>query len=313
MQADPPRLVILGQITVDDVVPAEPGAWSRRLGGNALWAAAGARLFLDPSEVGIVTRRGRSLPFDVEHILIEAGFRHTAIRDVPVEHLREWLIYEPDGRRRSLPRNTELLASTGEGVGTGDNPYLERLASISPSWDDVPEAWRGGAFHLAPQVRERHGRTLSALQHTAQFVSIDPSPHYARGMDEIALARSAAGATALLPSEQEVQHLVAANAGIDAWKQLGSRLIAQGVAEVIIKLGARGAVAADANGVEHVPATPAHPVDLTGAGDAFCGAYAACRVQGHRPLDAARQACIAGARATESRGVDVALRLAAID
>ncbi|MGI9335464.1 MAG: carbohydrate kinase family protein [Gammaproteobacteria bacterium] len=308
-----PRLVILGQITIDDVVPAQPAAWSRCLGGNALWAAAGARLFLDPSQIGVVSRRGLGMPFNVESQLRAAGFRHLAIRDVPIDHLVEWLVYEPDGRRRSLPRNSALLDSTGEGAGAANAAYLEHLSAISPSWEDVPRSWRAAAIHLAPQVYERHRRTLSGASGTASFVSIDPSPHYSRSLDLCGFARAVAGVTALLPSEQEIRHLVAGDPGIEHWKQLATRLLALGVPEMAIKLGARGAVAADARGVEYIPPARANAVDLTGAGDAFCGAYAACRILGHTPQEAARQACIAGARATECSGVDCALRLEVFD
>ena len=49
-----PNLVIFGQITVDDVVPASPGIWRRLLGGNALYAAAG-RLRPRVSVCGLAT------------------------------------------------------------------------------------------------------------------------------------------------------------------------------------------------------------------------------------------------------------------
>ena len=47
-----PDLLVLGQVTVDHAVPATPGPWRESLGGNALYAAAGARLFCDPAGSG---------------------------------------------------------------------------------------------------------------------------------------------------------------------------------------------------------------------------------------------------------------------
>src|ERR1700730_9746848 len=43
-----PDLLIIGQVTVDDVVPPTPGPWQRQMGGSSLYAAAGARLSLRP-------------------------------------------------------------------------------------------------------------------------------------------------------------------------------------------------------------------------------------------------------------------------
>ena len=56
-----PDLLVLGQVTVDHAVPATPGPWRESLGGNALYAAAGARLWCDPGRIGVVTRLGRGL------------------------------------------------------------------------------------------------------------------------------------------------------------------------------------------------------------------------------------------------------------
>ncbi|MGI9332350.1 MAG: carbohydrate kinase family protein [Gammaproteobacteria bacterium] len=190
-------------------------------------------------------------------------------------------MYESDGRRRSPPRNAGLLDSVGDGAASGDPTYLDHLRTISPSWEDVPRSWHAAAMHVAPQVLERHARTLSAAKRTMPFVSVNPSPHYSRGLDVCGIARAVAGTTALLPSEQEIRHLVTGEADIGSWKALAMSLVGQGLPEAAIKLGSRGAVAANAGGVEHIPPAEAHPVDVTGAGDAFCGAYAACRILGH--------------------------------
>ena len=47
-----PDLIIVGQVTIDDVVPAMPGPWSRQIGGSSLYALAGARLWLDARRIG---------------------------------------------------------------------------------------------------------------------------------------------------------------------------------------------------------------------------------------------------------------------
>ncbi len=111
-----PDLIILGQVTIDDVVPASPGAWTRQIGGSALYALAGARLWIDPASVGLVVRTGTDYPFDVEALLRDAGVQHVERSVFAAPHLVEWLIYEPDGTRRSLPRNPELLQLGAEGA-----------------------------------------------------------------------------------------------------------------------------------------------------------------------------------------------------
>ena len=74
-----PDLIFVGQSTIDDVVPAEPGPWKRSVGGSALYAIAGARLWIDPARIGIATRTGKFYPFDLEGLLREAGVGHVSI------------------------------------------------------------------------------------------------------------------------------------------------------------------------------------------------------------------------------------------
>jgi ribokinase len=76
---------------------------------------------------------------------------------------------------------------------------------------------------------------------------------------------------------------------------------------VIVTLGEQGARI----GGEHVPAFPAHAVDTTGAGDAFCAAFAVALAEGTTDLDAVRWGCAAGAHMVEHDGVIPGLPLRA--
>ncbi|WP_291296406.1 PfkB family carbohydrate kinase [Elioraea sp.] len=73
----------------------------------------------------------------------------------------------------------------------------------------------------------------------------------------------------------------------DAALQLHQR----GARQVIVTLGGEGAVCVDANGVRRQEAPAALVRDTTGAGDVFCGAYAAASLAGHAdPMAAAQRA-----------------------
>jgi ribokinase len=76
------------------------------------------------------------------------------------------------------------------------------------------------------------------------------------------------------------------------------------VPEVVVTLGPDGAlVARRGAGTTHVPPVPARTVvDTTGAGDVFCGAYAASRAGGQDGLSAARLGCAAASLSVERRG-----------
>jgi ribokinase len=104
----------------------------------------------------------------------------------------------------------------------------------------------------------------------------------------------------------------AALAGTDqshgaGWESVAARLRELGPATVVITLGARGAVAASIDGAHTQTPFSADVVDTTGAGDAFCGAFASAYAEGRDLPDALRRGCAAGALATTALGAQSAL------
>jgi 2-dehydro-3-deoxygluconokinase len=89
--------------------------------------------------------------------------------------------------------------------------------------------------------------------------------------------------------------LTAPDASVDHCLALGGRT-------VTLKLGAEGALLADARKRHHIPPFPCTPVDATGAGDTFGGAFVARRVAGDSLLDAGRCAAAAAALSTPAYG-----------
>jgi ribokinase len=346
-----PDLIIVGQVTVDDVVPAAPAPWRRQIGGGSLYALAGARLWLDASRIGLVARVGRDYPFDIEALLRGVGLKHIALAKFPGEHLVEWLIYEADGSRRSLPRNAELLDVGAEGdagseghvesegdTGSDLDPrvtpdagpgrarvnrgardegdtrrassplhrYRQKLLDIAPTAQEIPSSWLPTpAILLCPQVGMRHHDSLRFLRNSARWISVDPSPHYSRSLDPTGLAQFLAGTTAFLPSAQEVRPLLR-NKNPEA---VALELHRAGFPEVVLKRAADPVVLATLNATHSIPIAATHAVDPTGAGDSFCGAYAACRLLGHDPVEAARRAAASAALVVGCSGVEAALQL----
>lgn len=78
--------------------------------------------------------------------------------------------------------------------------------------------------------------------------------------------------------------------------------LGKGARLVALKLGAEGALVADGKSRTRVPPHPCKPIDATGAGDCFGGAFVARLVAGDSPADAARYAGVAAALSTEGYG-----------
>ncbi len=75
-----------------------------------------------------------------------------------------------------------------------------------------------------------------------------------------------------------------------------------GAKQVALKLGEKGALVADANGRHRIDPFPCQPVDATGAGDAFGGAFVTRRLAGDSLLDAGRYAAAVAALSTQGYG-----------
>ena len=82
---------------------------------------------------------------------------------------------------------------------------------------------------------------------------------------------------------------------VDWCLELGAHVVA-------LKLGADGAIVADGKQRHHLRPHPCHPVDATGAGDTFGGAFVARLLAGDGLLDAGRYAVVAAALSTEGYG-----------
>jgi 2-dehydro-3-deoxygluconokinase len=79
-------------------------------------------------------------------------------------------------------------------------------------------------------------------------------------------------------------------------------LCARGPKVVVLKMGADGALVADGGEVTRIPAHRVTPVDASGAGDTFDGAFAARLVEGAPIVEAARYAAVAAALTTTGHG-----------
>src|SRR5262249_49434488 len=98
----------------------------------------------------------------------------------------------------------------------------------------------------------------------------------------------AASADVLVVNETEASELLALGGGDRDWANVARSLLTLGPKAAIVTIGAAGAVVVGKGVSEHLPAPKVEVVDSTGAGDAFCGAFAARLAEGADVLTAAR-------------------------
>jgi ribokinase len=84
-------------------------------------------------------------------------------------------------------------------------------------------------------------------------------------------------------------------------------VLERGAQNVIVTLGANGALIVNKEMTRHIPSFPVEVVDTTAAGDAFIGGFASALLQNKSLEEAVRYGCACGALATTKFGAQPSL------
>lgn len=278
-----PDLVVLGNLLVDDLVFEDGRTRMEQPGGAVLYAALAASLC--GVRVGVASWLGDDYPAAALEALAARGVDLDGVLRLGGPALRSWLLYE--GRRRQV-------------IHRLDRPTH---AAVSPTADQIPEAWRSArAFHLAPMPFELQRGLVQALgRQSGALVTIDP--YLAVRADTLEAWRGVlAEVDALFLSEDELELEGAREDPLPALRRLaGGRL-----RQVVFKRGRAGGMVYDTTSdcaVEWT-ARAAAVVDPTGAGDAFAGGVLAGWLAGEPLGGALERGVVAASFAVSAWGAD---------
>jgi sugar/nucleoside kinase (ribokinase family)/fructoselysine-6-P-deglycase FrlB-like protein len=292
--SDAPRVIVAGNVTLDDVVHPDGSTSMAAVGGNSLYSGLGARLWTP--HAGVVTRLGEDV--------VEAGRRELAragladgTTTIPGPAVRYWVLYEADGGRRYVHR-------------TPPERYLE--VALSP--DDIPDSWLTAepapVVHIAAMPLAAAEALVERVRERTPRATITLDTHEDWGHDGRARLLHLSGRVdCFMPSREELADILGYD---DPPRAIGELAARDGAPRVlVVKLGVEGCLVwqrgwSDAT---HVEPVPAGVVDVTGAGDAFCGGLAAGLAVGLDPVEAARRGAVSASFAIEGFG---SLRLAEV-
>lgn len=107
----------------------------------------------------------------------------------------------------------------------------------------------------------------------------------------------------LIPNESEASALSGVPVdSLDSAKVAATHLLNAGAGKVIVTLGSQGALFANGQGFEHLPAPKVQAVDTTAAGDTFVGGFAAALANGQGEAEAIRFGQVAAALSVTRAG-----------
>ncbi|GMR09678.1 MAG: hypothetical protein BMS9Abin28_0498 [Anaerolineae bacterium] len=276
------RYLIIGGLREDYCITHYGQARSGVLGGNAVYAAAGAALW--SNSVGLVGRVGSNFPPQWLEEIARAGLDVGGVTVLPdPQDTRTFYAYltledrvdtSPNlhYQRVGLPLPKALVdyISSTEGQRSKD-----RYGPLAVRPKDLPDfAGKAAAAHIAPGDYLTHSIIPARLRELGVgLVTVDPSVRYMEPDFRKELPDLLRGLRAFLPSESEVRSYFQPRPP-DLW-EMAESLSELGCPIVGIKRGGAGLYLWDQENRRrwHIPAYPARVVDVTGAGDAFCGGF----------------------------------------
>jgi fructoselysine-6-P-deglycase FrlB-like protein/sugar/nucleoside kinase (ribokinase family) len=276
-----PRVIVVGNLTIDDVVLPDGTTHMANVGGNSLYAALGVRLW--QSSVGVVTRRGENFPHDLPAMLNSLGIAPEGVVNIAGPTVRNWVVYETNGQRTWIYRTPR-----------------ERSREVAVQEQDIPGAWLEVApppvVHVTAMPLEAAEAIVAKVRRVSPHALITLDTHEDYIVDYRNRLRTLAGRVdAFLPSRSELTDLV----GYDDPRRALADLSSLPTPFIVIKMGADGVLVWNraAGTVHEVGIASGQVVDETGAGDAFCGGFAAGMSLGYNPIESAQRGTISASYA----------------
>jgi sugar/nucleoside kinase (ribokinase family) len=312
--------ICCGGLRIDYLITPDGQAHVREMGGNALYAAVGARVWSD--RVGLLARVGENYPTGWLDTLKQHGLDVSGIHVVPgTQDMRTFYAYtDPRTRtdtdpathfaRIGLPLPDDLADYVHSTPGQDDPDEYEPLA-VRP--DDWPRTFDGAcALHLSPiSICTHTSLPTRARQSGVTQVTADPGERYMVPRLRPHVEALLQNLDVFLPSEMEVRSLLGE---VDLWGA-AVEFVRHGPRIVVVKIGDQGALVyeQDSKRHTHVPPYPARVVDVTGAGDSFCGGFMVGLATTGDPIRAALYGTVSASFAIEGYGALYALSQSPIE
>lgn len=289
-------LVVIGECMVE-ISPAGSGLHRLGYAGDTFNAAWASRILLPPQRaVRYVTTIGTDwVSEEMLAFMRGSGLDLSSVRRHPDRPVGLYAIRLVDGERtfaywRSGSAATTLADDPDHLAASLDGAAMVLFSGITLAI--LPSFGRAALFDAIAAARRRGTR-----------VAFDPNhrPRLWRDDDEAreVLTSFSRLVDCALPSFSDEAALF----GDVSPMASASRFATLGVEEIVVKDGPGAALAVTSGSAEWIEPQPvAQPLDTTGAGDAFNGAYLAGRLQGLAPARAARLAHRVAAIAIRTHG-----------
>ena len=276
----------VSNVIIDDIVLWNGRTYMGTLGGAGSHAAVGMRTWND-APLGLVGYVGDDAPEPfMAHLqqlgVSPVGLVHRAGLPTP----RAWQLFEADGKRTQVFR-------------TSLSEFVANQVRLDELHAEVKQA---SGFHVqrggSMEETTRLVRQLKAAKPSAVVV-FEPVDAFL-GLDRAAWTPLLRECDVFLPNLEEAATLTGETSPVD----MSAALLDWGSDRVVIRMAEQGIWVQDKQGNRwRIPAVPTQVVDVTGAGNAFCGGLLAGAVEGLPFLETALRGLVGASFAIEQVGV----------
>jgi cytidine kinase len=243
----------IGSVVIDDIVLPDGRTRMGMLGGGATHAAMGMRVW--SGRVALLATLGRDVPEADRRKLARAfDVRGLSTRDVPSP--RAWQLYEHDGRRTHVDRTDADL-----------------FMAMCPRPDELPAEYAGACgvrleCDAPDPLREWTARLRAA---GCGHILWEPWNVFCRPENRRLFGQLAPLLDVISPNLLQARRLT----GLEDPRQVLTALLEAGARVAALRMGEAGSLVGGLGAAPvDVPAVPVPSiVDVTGAGNAYCGGF----------------------------------------
>jgi sugar/nucleoside kinase (ribokinase family) len=292
----------VGSIIIDDIVLPDGTSRMAVLGGGSTHAAMGMRIWSDQVRIASGIGEGHA-----QAVAQQLGkhFDLQALVHRPLPTPRAWQLFEESGQRHEVFR-------------TG----FESFRLVAPLPAEIPlDLLRVQGVHLQSQAPSPLEQWVERLKQAgAGFILWEPWDLLCTAENYAEFSRLAGRVDGVSCNLDEGRQLT----GLSQPEQIVRRLLEDGARLVSLRMGAAGSLTAvPGQPIFSVPAVPVpRIVDVTGAGNAYCGGFVVGMAETGNYIEASLRAAVSASFALEQFGAvypldgipeEARLRLARLD
>lgn len=238
-------------LIIDDIVLPSGETRMGVPGGSGTHSAWGMRVWVE--RVGLIASYGADCPKEILAAFDQAGIALHRAAANPEPTPRCWQVFEFNQHRTEIFRTSEA-----------------DFYRLQPLVTDIPTAWKNAAgFHLLHEAKDMpvFARRLRAGGVGCILAEPPPTDFVPAKLEEFAAFLPLVDVFS--PNWEESAQLL----GYDDPGTIVTRFLEMGVPVVALRMGEVGSLVATPAGRWRIPAVPVPVVDVTGAGNSYCGGF----------------------------------------